>query len=45
MESFKAGESNVLRRNETWDGVLGGKLPYFRRIISQTVPSRRPAPT
>jgi peptide/nickel transport system substrate-binding protein len=35
VESNKPGESTILRRNEAWKG---GKLPFFRRIIIQTVP-------
>jgi peptide/nickel transport system substrate-binding protein len=38
VESHKAGESTVLRRNEKWAGAPGGTLPSFRRIIIQTVP-------
>jgi len=35
VESFKPGESVILRRNESWKG---GALPFFRRVIVQTVP-------
>jgi peptide/nickel transport system substrate-binding protein len=35
VESFKPNESIILRRDDTWKY---GKLPYFRRIIIQTVP-------
>jgi peptide/nickel transport system substrate-binding protein len=38
VESYHAGESVVLRRNEAWKGGEDGKLPAFRRIIVQTVP-------
>ena len=38
IESFKPGESVILKRNENWKGGLDGKLPFFRRIILQTVP-------
>lgn len=38
VESHKAGESTVLRRNEKWAGAPGGTLPFFKRIIIQTVP-------
>jgi peptide/nickel transport system substrate-binding protein len=38
VESYHAGESVVLRRNEAWKGGEDGKLPMFRRIIVQTVP-------
>lgn len=37
IESHKPGESTVLRRNEKWVGGPNG-LPFFRRIIIQTVP-------
>jgi peptide/nickel transport system substrate-binding protein len=35
VESFKPNESVILRRDDTWKY---GKLPYFKRIIIQTVP-------
>ncbi len=35
VESHKPGESTILRRNEKW---TGGALPFFRRVIIQTVP-------
>ena len=38
VESYHAGESLILRRNETWKGSADGKLPDFKRIIIQTVP-------
>ena len=38
IESHKPGESTVLRRNEKWVGGAGGALPFFKRIIIQTVP-------
>lgn len=38
IESHKPGESTVLRRNEKWTGGAGGALPFFKRIIIQTVP-------
>jgi peptide/nickel transport system substrate-binding protein len=38
VESHKPGESTVLRRNEKWVGGANGALPFFRRIIVQTVP-------
>ncbi len=38
VETFRAGESLTLRRNEAWKGGDGGALPFFRRIIVQTVP-------
>jgi peptide/nickel transport system substrate-binding protein len=38
VESFRASENLILRRNEAWKGGENGALPYFRRIIIQTVP-------
>jgi peptide/nickel transport system substrate-binding protein len=38
VESYRPGESIILRRNEHWTGGADGKLPFFRRIIVQTVP-------
>jgi len=38
VESYKPGESVILRRNDAWKGGADGKLPFFRRIILQTVP-------
>ncbi len=38
VESYKAGESVILRRNEAWKSGADGKLPEFKRIIVQTVP-------
>jgi peptide/nickel transport system substrate-binding protein len=38
VETHKPGESTVLRRNEKWVGGVDGKLPFFKRIILQTVP-------
>jgi peptide/nickel transport system substrate-binding protein len=38
VESFKPGESVILRRNESWKGGADGALPFFRRVIVQTVP-------
>ena len=35
IESHKPGESTILRRNEAWKA---GPLPFFRRVIMQTVP-------
>ncbi len=37
VESHKPGESTVLRRNDKWAGG-DGRLPFFRRVIIQTVP-------
>ena len=38
VESYRAGESVILRRNEAWKGGADGALPNFKRIIVQTVP-------
>jgi peptide/nickel transport system substrate-binding protein len=38
VENFKPGENIILRRNESWKGGEGGTLPFFQRIICQTVP-------
>ena len=38
IESHRPGESTIIRRNEKWLGGEGGKLPFFRRVIVQTVP-------
>jgi peptide/nickel transport system substrate-binding protein len=38
VESYKPGESVILRRNEKWKFSADGSLPYFKRIILQTVP-------
>ena len=38
VDSYHAGESLILHRNEAWKGGEDGKLPYFKRIILQTVP-------
>jgi peptide/nickel transport system substrate-binding protein len=38
IESYRAGESVILKRNEAWKGSADGQLPNFRRIIIQTVP-------
>ncbi|CAN5922588.1 ABC transporter substrate-binding protein [soil metagenome] len=38
VESHKAGESTILRRNDKWVGGADSALPNFRRIIIQTVP-------
>ena len=38
VEIFKPGEQVVLRRNDDWKGGRGGQLPFFRRVIEQTVP-------
>jgi peptide/nickel transport system substrate-binding protein len=38
VEIFKPGEQVVLRRNDDWRGGRDGQLPFFKRIIEQTVP-------
>jgi peptide/nickel transport system substrate-binding protein len=38
VETFKTGEQLVLRRNDDWKAGRGGQLPFFKRIIEQTVP-------
>ncbi len=38
IESHKPGEATILRRNEAWKGGAGGAMPFFRRVIVQTVP-------
>jgi peptide/nickel transport system substrate-binding protein len=38
VESMRPGEQVILRRNDKWKGGADGKLPFFLRVISQTVP-------
>jgi peptide/nickel transport system substrate-binding protein len=38
VESFKPGEQAILKRNEDWKNGANGQLPFFKRVISQTVP-------
>ena len=38
VESFRPSENVILRRNEHWKGGADGQLPFFQRIIIQTVP-------
>ncbi len=38
VEKFVNGQHITMRRNEQWKCGPGGKLPFFRRIIAQTVP-------
>jgi len=38
VETYRPGESVTLRRNETWKGGADGMMPFFRRVIVQTVP-------
>lgn len=38
IESFKPGETTILRRNEDWKRGPGNAQAHFKRIITQTVP-------
>lgn len=38
VENFRTGEQLIMRRNDNWKNGPEGKLPFFRRIIAQTVP-------
>ncbi len=38
VETFRPGEQVVLRRNDSWKNAPGGQLPFFRRVIAQTIP-------
>jgi peptide/nickel transport system substrate-binding protein len=38
VEAFKPGEQVTLRRNDDWKGSRDGQLPFFKRVIEQTVP-------
>ena len=38
VESYRPGESVVLRRNDAWKGGADGQAANFRRVIVQTVP-------
>jgi peptide/nickel transport system substrate-binding protein len=38
IETFKPGEQVVLRRNDDWKNGRDGQLPFFKRVIEQTVP-------
>ncbi|WP_204306691.1 hypothetical protein, partial [Klebsiella pneumoniae] len=38
VEQHRPGQQTILRRNEAWKGGADGKLPFFKRIIAQTVP-------
>lgn len=38
MESNRPGQQVILRRNEAWKNGPNGALPFFQRIIAQTVP-------
>ncbi|NIK47290.1 ABC transporter substrate-binding protein [Variibacter gotjawalensis] len=38
IESFKPGETTIVRRNEAWNRGSAEKPAWFKRIITQTVP-------
>jgi peptide/nickel transport system substrate-binding protein len=38
VENFRPGEQVVLRRNDAWNRGADGQLPFFRRVICQTIP-------
>jgi peptide/nickel transport system substrate-binding protein len=38
VETFKPGEQVVLKRNDAWKNGVDGKLPFFKRVVIQTVP-------
>ncbi|MBL6612890.1 MAG: ABC transporter substrate-binding protein [Reyranella sp.] len=38
VESFKPAEQVVLRRNDAWKNGIDGRLPFFKRVLIQTVP-------
>src|SRR5258708_2789092 len=38
VEAFRPGEQLMLRRNDSWKGARDGQLPFFKRVIEQTVP-------
>jgi peptide/nickel transport system substrate-binding protein len=38
VEAYKPGQQVTLRRNEAWKNGADSKLPFFRRVIVQTVP-------
>ncbi len=38
IESFKPGETTILKRNEDWKRGPGNTQAHFKRIITQTVP-------
>lgn len=38
VEQYKSGQQTILKRNEAWKNGAGGALPYFKRVIAQTVP-------
>ncbi|HKU93676.1 MAG TPA: ABC transporter substrate-binding protein [Vineibacter sp.] len=38
IESHRPGQQTVLKRHDAWKGGADGKVPFFRRVIVQTVP-------
>ncbi len=38
VETFKPGEQVILRRNDDWKSGRDGQLPFFKRVIEQTIP-------
>lgn len=38
VESNRPGQQVTLKRNEAWKNGDGGKLPFFQRVIIQTIP-------
>lgn len=38
VDTFKPGEQVIIHRSEDWKGGVDGKLPFFKRVIGQTVP-------
>lgn len=38
VENHRSGTQTTLRRNENWKCGVDGALPFFRRVIVQTVP-------
>lgn len=38
VETYRPGQQVVLKRNDAWKNGADGVLPFFRRVIVQTVP-------
>jgi peptide/nickel transport system substrate-binding protein len=38
VEQWKPSEQVILKRNDDWKSGEGGRLPFFKRIIAQTIP-------
>jgi peptide/nickel transport system substrate-binding protein len=38
IDTFKPGEQVIAHRFDGWKGGIDGKLPFFKRVIGQTVP-------